>query len=72
MLPFAKRQEGSVSMPSEKLHYESPEAIEPDVMEYVASDILSAIESKDTKALAEALKACFDLYESQPHQEAGE
>ena len=34
--------------------------------------MLSAIESKDAKAVAAAFKACFDICESEPHEEMGE
>lgn len=39
-------------------------------MEACASDLISAIHAHDMKAAAEALKAAFDCYESEPHEEA--
>lgn|ERR1035437_662269 len=44
-----------------------------DKMEFesCADEILSAIESKDASALAEALHAFFELCESEPHDEGG-
>jgi hypothetical protein len=37
-----------------------------------AEDVLAAFAENDPKALATALKAIFDSFESKPHAEAGE
>ena len=34
-----------------------------------ASDLLKAIEAKDHKAMAHAMRAAFDILESEPHEE---
>ena len=37
-----------------------------------AQDIIDSIESKDQRRLAGALRAVFELLESEPHEEEGE
>ncbi len=49
-----------------------PEDSAPDAgMEACAEDIMRAIASKDAKAFAVALRAAFEMMESEPHEEAG-
>ncbi len=38
-------------------------------MEAVAHDLISAIHSRDAKAVSEALKAAFEIADSEPHEE---
>lgn len=38
-------------------------------LEACANDLLQAIESKDSKAIASALKAAFEICDSQSHEE---
>ena len=70
MLPYLKRnKDGSASSPVEAIERKPDHEENFDVMESVAQDILNALESKDAKALAEALRAAFELMDSEPHEE---
>lgn len=70
MLPFLKRQnEGSASGPIESVERKSDEGEEYDVLESAAEDLCHAIEAKDYKAAAAALRAAFELCDSEPHEE---
>ena len=70
MLPFLKnRNEGSASMPAESIKREPDEGAEYDVLESAAEDLCHAIEKKDYKGAAVALRAAFELMESEPHEE---
>lgn len=70
MLPFLKRnQEGSASMPAEPIKREHDEGAEYDMLESAAEDLISAIHSKDVKGVCSALKAAFEMMESEPHSE---
>ena len=74
MLPFLNKHKQSVAgliikrrEPDESADKKEPEGDE--VLEAAASDILNAIESKDHRHLALALRAAFDILESEPHKE---
>jgi hypothetical protein len=41
-------------------------------LEACASDLIEAVHSRDNKRAASAMRAAFELLESQPHEEAGE
>lgn len=71
MLPYLRqKQEGSASAPIEAIERKPDEgAAEYDVLESAAEDLCKAIESKDYKAAASALRAAFELLESEPHEE---
>ena len=71
MLPFLKRdKEASASMPVDSMKRKPDDDADAyDVMHSAAQDMLNAIESKNVKALAEAIKAAFELMESEPHHE---
>lgn len=70
MLPFLKKsQESGVSAPVEKITREPDEDSDFDPLEVAAEDVLFAVEKKDAKALARALRAAFDLCDSEPHLE---
>lgn len=71
MLPALRRQkEVSISAPAEHIKREPDEGAEYDVLESAAEDLCKAIHSNDYKGAAVALRAAFDLMESQPHEEA--
>ena len=73
MLPFLKHsQDASVSMPSDTITRKPDEEKEYDVFEACAEDLINAIHSKDVKGVAEALKAAFELADSEPHYEGQE
>lgn len=40
-----------------------------DGLEYAAEDLMRAIHTRDVKAVTQALRAVFQLMESQPHEE---
>lgn len=75
MLPFLKRKDAPSSgliiknrtpdEPSESEDQDDPAAAH----EACARDLLSAIERKDIKGIAEALKASHDIADSEPHEE---
>lgn len=70
MLPMLKdKKEASIALPSDSIQREPDEEQEYDFMESAAEDLCHAITSKDYKAIAEALRAAFDIMESQPHEE---
>lgn len=70
MLPFLKRNhEASASTPVESIKREHDEDVEFDVLESAAQDLIDAMHSKDVKATAEALRAAFELCDSEPHEE---
>ncbi len=71
MIPFLKRKdEASVSMPAEKIKRDPDEGAEIDSLEVAAEELCNAVHAKDYKAAASALRAAFELLESQPHEEA--
>lgn len=70
MIPFLKHKEAAASGPIDSIKREPDEEPEFDTLEAAAEDLCRAIEAKDYKAIAAALRAAFDLLESQPHEEA--
>lgn len=70
MLPFMKHKEVSVNTPSESLTREPDEAAEEyDMLHAAAEDLIKAVHSKNVAAVSEALKAAFEICDSQPHYE---
>jgi len=72
MLPFLKnRYEASSSGPVESMERKPDEGKEEeyDSLESAAEDLCNAIEAKDYKAAAVALRAAFELMDSEPHYE---
>lgn len=70
MLPFLKKNhEAAASGPVESLERKPDEGAEYDVLESAAEDLCKAIESKDYKGAAAAIRAAFELLESEPHEE---
>ncbi len=70
MLPFLKKtKEASASLPIESQERKPDNDNDFDSLEVAAQDLLHAIEKKDAKAVAEALRAAFELVDSQPHFE---
>lgn len=71
MLPFLKlKQEGSDSSPVEHIKRESDDGSDYDMLESAAEDLISAIHSKDVKAVCSALRAAHELCDLEPHAEA--
>lgn len=72
MLPFLKRtQDASASAPIEKITREPDEGAESDfdALESAAEDLCHGIEAKDYKMIAAALRAAFQMLDSEPHDE---
>lgn len=71
MIPYLKhKQDASASLPIESIERKPDEEPEYDALESAAEDLCHAVEAKDYKAAASALRAAFDLLESQPPEEA--
>lgn len=71
MLPFLKlKQEGSSSAPVEHVRREPDDESDYDMLESAAEDLISAVHSKNVKAVCSALRAAFEMCESEPHEEA--
>lgn len=58
-----------MSGPADAIKRSPDHEVDFDVLESAAQDLLDAIEKKDTKALAIALRAAFELCDSEPHEE---
>lgn len=71
MLPFLKKnKEASASAPVDSLERKPDSAeSEYDPLEACAEDLLQAMEKKDVKMLAAALRSAFELCEMEPHKE---
>lgn len=70
MIPFLKKNlEASASSPIESVERKPDEGAEYDVLESAAEDLCRAIDAKDYKSIAAALRAAFELLDSQPHEE---
>lgn len=69
MLPFLKRtQDAAASSPVEHVERKPDEGSDYDMLESAAEDLCKAVESKDYKAIASALRAAFEML-SEPHEE---
>jgi len=74
MLPFLRKRDEQ-SSPGLIVKNRTPDKNEENQddshegMHAAAQDLLSAIESKDVKSIAEALKAAFEIADSMPHSE---
>jgi len=70
MLPFLKHsKEASVAGPVEVKHREPDEEADYDMLESAAEDLISAVHAKNVKSVSAALRAAFEILESQPHEE---
>jgi hypothetical protein len=70
MLPFLKlNKEASSSEPVESVKRKPDDGSDYDGLEAAAEDLCNAIESKDYKAAAAAIRAAFELCDSAPHEE---
>lgn len=73
-LPFLKKQQVagliiSQRKPDASIQVEHQEGDEDHAMKAASEDILRAITSKDSQHLALALRAAFDILDSEPHAE---
>jgi hypothetical protein len=62
-LPYSDYRDGASSEPVKV------QDAEPDYLEMCADDLNHAIKADDTKGIAAALRAAFDLLDSEPHVE---
>lgn len=70
MLPFLKHnKEAGTAGPIESIERKSDEDSDYDMLESAAEDLISAIHSQNIKAAASALKAAFEICDSEPHEE---
>ena len=72
MLPFLKNnKEASISETPDSIKREHDEdsSEEYDMLESAAEDLISAVHSKDVKAVCSALRAAFQMLDSEPHEE---
>jgi hypothetical protein len=70
MIPFLKHtKEASVSAPLESQMRKPDEEPEYDMLESAAHDLIAAVHSKDVKGVCVALRAAFEMLDSQPHEE---
>lgn len=71
MLPWLKNKKdsGSASASSPVIKRDHDEDYEYDSMEAAAEDLCNALEKKDYKAVAEALRAAFEIFDTSPHEE---
>ena len=73
MLPFLKRnQEASAASPIESQQRKPDHEEEYDALESAADELMAAVKANDSKGVASALRAAFDLMESEPHEESNE
>ncbi len=73
MLPFLKnKQDAAVAMPVEVQKREPDDESEYDTLESAGQDLIDAVHAKDARAVAAALRAGFELMESEPHREGSE
>lgn len=68
-LPFKKHKEASISVAPEIVKRNPDQEQEYDPLESAAEDLINAIQSKDTKSAADAIRAAFDILDSGPHFE---
>lgn len=70
MIPFLKHnKEASASGPIDHKDMTRDEGDDYDMLESAAEDLCHAIEKKDYKAIAQALRAAFEMLDAEPHEE---
>lgn len=69
MIPFMRNKEASVSGPVDIERRKPDEEPEYDALESAAEDLCNAVAAKDYKGVAAALRAAFQLADSEPHEE---
>lgn len=73
MLPFLKRtQDAAAAGPVQKIERKpDDDGAEPefDMLETAAEELCHALEAKDYKGAASALRAAFQMLEAEPHEE---
>lgn len=70
MLPFLKnKHEGSMSENDEPLKRKPDQEQEYDMLESASEELISAVHSKDVKAVCSALRSAFQMLDMEPHEE---
>jgi len=70
MIPFLKlKQDASASAPVDSIERKPDNEPEYDSLESAAEELCHAVESKDYKAIAVALRSAFEIMESETHEE---
>lgn len=72
MLPFLKRKSGSAGLivkTREPDQNDSSDSDDSYSLEACSQDLINAIHSSDPKKVSEALRAAFEVLESEPHEE---
>lgn len=70
MFPLIKQhKESGVSAPADTLHRGEDYGGDYDMLESAASDLIHALHSKDPKAVCVALRAAFDMLQTQPQED---
>lgn len=79
MLPFLKKKEQSISSPvvkhrtpddkSDLSNHDEDKGGDSDAIEACAKYLLYGIETRDVKAVAQAMADAFDILEQRPHKE---
>lgn len=70
MLPFLKKsKESSASAPVESIERKPDEDKPYDALLVAAEDMISAFKADSPKDLAAAIRAAFELCDSEPHEE---
>lgn len=70
MLPFLKKnKEASASNDAEPMKRKPDEEQEYDMLESASEELISAVHSKDVKAVCSALRSAFQMLDSEPHEE---
>ena len=69
--PIQKKKEAAIALPIETITREPDEKEEQeyDSLESAAEDLLHALQSKDAKGISIALRAAFEIMDSEPHYE---
>lgn len=68
-LPFSNYREGASSAPVETKQMSTTEDSAVDYLEICAEDLHNAMKAGNIKGIAEALRAAFEILESEPHEE---
>lgn len=68
MLPFLKREEASASSQIDSKMRE-PDDEGHESLLLICEELIHAVHAKDVRGTAEALKAAFELCDSEPHEE---
>lgn len=70
MLPFLKKKDGFASSSVINIDRKPDEPNDSNAgIEACAQDLISAVHAKDASAAASAIRAAFEMLESEPHEE---